>query len=133
MVTTPVNKQGQEQLCSGTSVPILFSRRFTMRRGWEVEYSDGRKIKESDMDWRKIPRDGIARVTLHYDGRSWFIKDKAAYLQKKRASMVPGQSDTFRVESRSIGYYDVVDGENVKVWYTVDEATGRMNMEVQKI
>jgi len=33
----------------------------------------------------------------------------------------------FIVESRSIGYYE----GNKKVWYTVDEWTGRMEMKVE--
>jgi len=102
-----------------------------MHRGWEVEYVDGRVINEEQMDWKKLPKQGIVRLTLRYDGREWNINNKTAYLQKKRASMVPGVVNSFQVESRSIGYYDVVDGKACKIWYTIDELTGRMNMEVQ--
>lgn len=104
-----------------------------MRRGWEVEYSDGTTIKESQMDWKKLPKMNIIRLTLHYDGRQWDIHNKVAYVQKKRASMVPGQAHTFQVESRSIGYYDEQNGQPIKVWYTVDEMSGRMNMTVENI
>lgn len=104
-----------------------------MKRGWEVEYSNGRKINEDQMNWRKLPKNDITRVTLHYDGRRWDVIGKVAYLQKKRGSMVPGMQDTFRIESRSIGYYDVIDGKNCKVWYTVEEATGRMHMNVEEV
>lgn len=99
-----------------------------MRRGWEVELADGRIMKESQVEWNKVPKNGIIRLTLHYDGRRWDIHDKEAYVQKKRGSMIPGMPDSFRIESRSIGYYE----GNKKVFYTVDEFTGRMNMEVKE-
>jgi hypothetical protein len=99
-----------------------------MRRGWEVELADGRIIRENQMHWNKVPKNGIIRLTLHYDGRRWDIHDKEAYVQKKRGSMVPGDAESFRVESRSIGYYE----GNKKVFYTVDEFTGKMQMEVKE-
>ncbi len=98
-------------------------------RGWEVEYSDGTTINEDQLDWKKIPKVGIVRLTLHYDGRRWDLQNKIAYVQKKRASVVPSVQNSFRIESRSIGYYE----GNEKVWYTVDEFTGQMKMEVKKI
>jgi hypothetical protein len=104
-----------------------------MRRGWEVEYVDGKIINENQMDWRALPREGMVRVSLHHDGRKWTISNKVAYLQKKRASMVPGIAKSFQIESRSIGYYDIVEGKNCKIWYTVDEMTGKMTMEVQQV
>lgn len=104
-----------------------------MRRGWEVEYADGKVIKEVQMEWKKIPKTDIVRVTLHYDGRQWDLNNKIAYDQKKRASVVPGIPDSFQVESRSVGYYDVVNGKTVKIWYTVNEFTGKMTMEVQNL
>jgi hypothetical protein len=104
-----------------------------MRRGWEVEYSDGRVIKEVQMEWKKIPKVDMVRATLHYDGRQWDLSNKLAYDQKKRGSCVPGVPDSFQVEARSIGYYDIVDEKNVKVWYTVNEWTGKMTMEVQNL
>ena len=85
------------------------------------------------MEWKKAPKVGIVRVTLHYDGRQWILDNKLAYDQKKRASVIPGIQESFQVESRSIGYYDVVKGDTVKVWYTVDEFTGKMTMEVKKL
>jgi len=100
-----------------------------MRRGWEIELVDGSTINEDQMDWRKAPKNNIIRLTLHYDGRRWDIHDKIAYLQKKRGSVIPGMDDSFRIESRSIGYYE----ETQKVWYTVDEHTGKMNMIVEDI
>jgi len=100
-----------------------------MRRGWEVEYSDGTTIKENQMDWKNIPKIGIIRLTLHYDGRRWDIHNKIAYVQKKRGSAIPGDPTSFRIESRSIGYYE----GNKKIWYTVDEFTGRMKMEVFEV
>lgn len=98
-------------------------------RGWEVEFFDGTVIDESQEDWKKIPKVGIKRLTLHYDGRDWTISDKAVYFQKKNASVIPGIPNSFQIESRSIGYYE---GTN-KVMYTVDEHTGRMKMEVKEI
>jgi hypothetical protein len=100
-----------------------------MRRGWSVEYVDGTEINENQMEWSKIPKVGIVRLTLNHDGKQWNIHDKLAYVQKKRASMVPGVQESFVIESRSIGYYD----DNHKVWYTVDEFTGQMKMEVTDI
>ena len=98
-------------------------------RGWAVEYDDGTIIKENQMEWKEIPKINMKRLTLHYDGRRWDIVDKLAYVQKKRASMIPGVQESFQVESRSIGYYE----ENQKIWYTVEEATGKMTMEVTAI
>lgn len=100
-----------------------------IRRGWEVEYSDGTIINENQMDWKKIPKVGIVRATLHYDGRRWDVHNKVAYVQKKRASMIPGVQESFVIESRSIGYYE----GNKKIWYTVNEFTGQMNMEVKEL
>jgi hypothetical protein len=104
-----------------------------MRRGWEVHYEDGVVIKEIQQSWKSIPKNGIVRLILHYDGRSWYFEDKLAYDQKKRGSMIPGIPESFQVESRSIGYYDEIDGKPVKVWYTVNEFTGKMTMEVQDL
>ena len=78
------------------------------------------------MHWNKVPRNRIIRLTLRYDGREWNILNKDNYIQKKRGSMEPFDTHTFRVESRSIGYYD----DNAKVWYTVNENTGKMHMEL---
>lgn len=100
-----------------------------MRRGWEAEYKNGIVIKETEMEWIKIPKVDMIRLTLRYDGKQWDIHNKPAYVQKKRASMVPGVAESFVVESRSIGYYE----GNQKVWYTVDEFTGQMKMEVVDI
>ena len=100
-----------------------------MRRGWEVEYSDGTKIREDQKDWKKITKNNIVRITLHYDGRRWDIHNKKAYTQKKQASVIPGIPESFVVESRSIGYYE----GNQKIWYTVNENTGAMKMEVINI
>ncbi len=98
-------------------------------RGWCVEYADGKEIYEGQTEWTKIPKIGIKRLTLHYDGREWNLIDKEVYYQKKHASVISGIPDSFRIESRSIGYYE---GNN-KVLYTVDERTGRMTMEVKSI
>lgn len=99
-----------------------------MRRYWELEYQDGTIITEEQQGWRKVPKTNIIRLTLHYDGRRWDLHNKAAYLQKKRGSVIPGVEDSFQIESRSIGYYE----GNQKIWFTVDEFTGQMKMEVEE-
>jgi hypothetical protein len=104
-----------------------------MKRGWEVQYLNGTVIKETQMDWKKVPKFGIVKLTLHYDGRQWDLCDKIAYDQKKRGSCVPGDQSSFQVEARSIGYYDTIKGKPVKIWYKVNEWTGKMTMEVQDI
>jgi len=101
-------------------------------RGWEVQYSDGTIINEEQMSWKSLSKVNIVRVSLKYDGRQWDILNKPAYLQKKRASMVPGVAESFRAESRSIGYYDEVDGKSCKVWYTVEEDTGKMTVNIEE-
>lgn len=95
-------------------------------RGWSVEYEDGTIIYEGQKEWKDIPKTGIVTLTLHFSGREWRIHNKNAYLQKKKGSMIPGVNESFTIESRSIGYYD----GDYKVWYTVDEASGVMKMEV---
>jgi len=100
-----------------------------MRRGWVVKYEDGTVIKENEMEWKKIPKAGIVKLSLLFDGKRWDLHGKPAYIQKKRASVVPGAAESFTIESRSIGYYE----GNKKVWYTVNEFTGQMKMEVQQI
>lgn len=99
------------------------------RRYWEVEYFDGRIITENQMEWKKIPKVDMKRLTLHFEGKRWDITDKQAYFQMKRASVVPNIPDSFQVESRSIGYYEGTQ----KVIYTVDEFTGTMKMYVKDI
>jgi len=98
-----------------------------MKRGWEVELEDRTVINENQLDWAKIPKNRIIRLTLRYDGREWNLENGGPYLQKKRGSMIPFIPESFQVESRSIGYYD----GNSKVWYTVKEATGKMRVEVE--
>ncbi len=99
------------------------------KRYWEVKYYDGTVINENQTDWKKIPKVGIKRLTLYYDGRQWDIVGRQVYFQKKCASVVPGIPDSFQVESRSIGYYE----DTSKVMYTVNEHTGIMKMEVKDI
>jgi hypothetical protein len=100
-----------------------------MKRGWEVELADGTIIREDQMDWNRVPSNKIVRLTLRFEGREWNITGKENYIQKKRASMIPFKPESFRVESRSIGYYD----NTGKVWYTVNENTGKVKVEVEDI
>jgi len=101
----------------------------SFRRGWEVTYKDGTVLREDQYSWKDVPKKNIDRLTLRYDGREWNIEGKEAYIQKKRGSIVPGFKESFTIESRSIGYYE----GNKKVWYTVDEFTGRMTMSVEEL
>ena len=98
-------------------------------RGWNVKYYDGTEIYEGEEEWKNIPKIGIKRLTLHFDGRRWDIVGKQTYFQKKHASVIPYTPGSFRVETRSIGYYEDVS----KIMYTVDEYTGVMKIEVKDI
>jgi hypothetical protein len=97
-----------------------------MQRGWEVELSNGVVLRESELDWKKVPKNQIVRLSLFYDGRKWHLTGKEAYFVKYRGSVVPGIQDSFRIERRTIGFYE---GAN-KICYHVDEATGKFNIEV---
>ena len=97
-----------------------------MQRGWEVEYKDGTVINEDQMEWNKLPnRKEIIRLSLKWDGRQWDLRNKEAYAQKKRGMAVPGHPNTYLI-ARYIGYYE----GNKKVFYKVDEATGKMTIEI---
>lgn len=97
-----------------------------MKRGWEVELTNGVVLQEGEIDWRKVPKRQISRLTLFYDGRRWDLMGKEAYFIKTRASVVPGISESYRIERRTIGYYQ---GAN-KICYHVEEGSGRFSMEV---
>lgn len=97
-----------------------------MKKGWEVELSNGVILRESDLEWRKVPKNQIVRLSLFYGDRRWDLKDKEAYFVKYRASVVPGIQNSLRMERRTIGYYE---GSN-KICYHVEEATGKFSMEV---
>lgn len=97
-----------------------------MKRGWEVELFNKVVLREGELDWKKVPKNQIARLSLFYDGRIWNLSGKEAYFVKYRASMVPGIQDSFRVERRTIGWYEGAK----KICYHVEEATGKFSMEV---
>jgi len=97
-----------------------------MKRYWEVELNDGTIIYEGQMEWKEVPKRAIQRLTLFYDGRRWDLTNKEAYFIKYRASMVPGVKESFRLERRTIGFYE---GAN-KICYHVDENTGKFDLEV---
>lgn len=99
------------------------------KRYWEVEYYDGTVINENQMEWKKIPKVNIKRLTLHFDGRQWDLIGKQVYFQKKRASVIPNIPNSFQIQSRTVGYYE----DTHKVFYTVDENTGEMKMTVKDI
>lgn len=97
-----------------------------LRRGWEVELRNGTIIQEGQAEWREVPKRDITRLSLFFDGRVWNLTGKEAYFVKYRASMVPGVKESFRIEKRTIGFYQ---GSN-KICYTVDEGTGKFEMTV---
>jgi len=97
-----------------------------MRNGWEVELSNGVILRESDLDWRKVPKNQIVRLSLFYGGRHWDLAGKEAYFVKYRASVVPGIADSLRIERRTIGFYEGAK----KICYHVEESTGKFSMEV---
>jgi hypothetical protein len=96
------------------------------RRYWEVELKDGTIMQEGQVEWKAVPKKAIIRLSLFYDQRSWHLTGKESYFIKTRASMIPGVKESFRVERRTIGFYE---GAN-KVCYHVEEDTGRFYMEV---
>lgn len=96
-------------------------------RGWQVELKDGTIINENQMPWKKVPKKNIIRLSLLYDGRKWDLKNKQAYFIRTQASMVPGIQESYRVEKRTVGYYEGAS----KIFYTVDEFTGHFNMRVE--
>lgn len=97
------------------------------RRGWEVQLKDGIVLNENQTTWKEIPKNQITRLTLHYDGRRWDLEDKQAYFVQNRASVVPGFSESFQIEQRTVGFYEGA----TKIYYTVDEFTGRFNMRAE--
>jgi len=102
-------------------------RGYSMQRGWEVTLKDGTVLTEESTDWKNVPKSQIETLSLLYDGRRWDIAGKEAYIVKNTASMIPGIKVSFRVETRSIGYYE----GGSKVFYNIDEATGRFKMYVE--
>jgi len=96
------------------------------RRNWEVELKDGTILIEGQVEWKEVPKRAIQRLSLLYDGRRWDLTDKEAYGVKTRASMVPGIRDSFRIERRTIFYYEGA----TKVCYHVHEDTGKFELEV---
>jgi len=97
-----------------------------MKRYWEVELKDGTVLREGQVEWKEVPKRAITRLSLFFDGRRWDLIDKEAYFVKYRASMVPGIKESFRLERRTIGFYE---GAN-KICYHIDELTGKFSMEV---
>jgi len=95
-------------------------------RGWQVELANGTVMSEGQVEWKKVPKKNIIRLTLFYDQRRWDLTGKEAYFIKNRASVVPGVQGSFRVESRTIGFYEGAK----KVCYHVEESTGKFSMEV---
>ena len=96
-----------------------------MRRGWIVGLYDGTQLWECDVDWHDVPKNQIKTLTLLFEGRKWTLENKQAYIQKKRASIAPGELELL-IEQRIIGYYE----GGSKIEYVVDEYTGNMVMRV---
>lgn len=99
-----------------------------MRRGWEVLLDDGTIMQETKYEWKEVPKNKIVTLSLVYDGRRWEVSGKEAYFVLNRASMIPGIKESFRVEKRTIGYYE----GNSKVLYTIDELTGKFSISVKE-
>ena len=97
-----------------------------MTRGWLVELDDGKILSEENTEWKEVPKVKIKKLSLLFDGRRWDLFDKQAYFIRTSASMVPGVQESFRVEKRTIGYYEGAE----KVSYTVNEATGEFKMSI---
>ena len=97
-----------------------------MRRGWQVELNDGTILNEESTSWKEVPKIRIKKLSLLYDGRRWDLSDKQAYFIKNRLSMVPGIAASIRIERRCVGYYEGA----TKVYYLVEEPTGKFHMEV---
>jgi len=96
-------------------------------RGWEVQLKNKTIIREGQMEWSKVPKKQIIRLSLFFDqNRHWDLTGKEAYFIKNRASVVPGVSESFRIERRTIGWYEGAK----KICYNVDENTGKFTMEV---
>lgn len=96
-------------------------------RGWEVQLQDNTVLREGQVEWREVPKKYIIRLSLIYDqNRKWDLSGKEAYFVKNRASMVPGIKESFRIERRTIGFYE----GSKKICYNVDEHTGKFSMEV---
>jgi len=97
-----------------------------MYRGWEVLLDDNTVIREDDMDWKKVPKNKIVKLSLIYDTKRWDIENKESYFIKYRASVVPGNNHSFQIEKRVVGWYE---GKN-KLAYVVDELSGNCKLEV---
>ena len=97
-----------------------------MNRYWEVQLKDGTVLREGKTEWKEVPKRDIIRLTLFFDQRRWDLTGKESYFVKYRASVVPGVPESFRIERRSIGFYEGAK----KVCYHVEEATGKFSMEV---
>lgn len=107
-----------------------------MPKGWVVHYHDGTIITEYDRDgnqrdWRSVPKTGIKSLSLKWHNKHWSIFGKSIYLQKKRGSIIPlsGIEQEPTVEYRYIGYWE---GNN-KVFYRVEEETGKMSIVVENM
>ena len=105
---------------------LLEMNELNTSRYWQVELKDGTIMREGDIEWKKVPKRAIVTLSLLYDGRRWDLTGKEAYGVKTRASMIPGIRESFRIERRTILYYE---GSN-KICYHVDEGTGKFWMEV---
>ena len=97
-----------------------------MYRGWEVLLDDGTYIREGDAEWKDVPKNEIKKLSLLYDSRKWDLSGKQSYFVRTSASMVPGIVESLVIEKRCIGYYEGAK----KVYYIINEFTGKFHMEV---
>jgi hypothetical protein len=97
--------------------------------GWELELKSGKIMREGKVEWKEVPKRDITRLSLfHYGGKRWDLSGKQAYFVRNTVSVIPGISDSVRIEKRCIGYYE----GNKKVCYIVDEFTGRLDIKVEE-
>jgi hypothetical protein len=95
--------------------------------GWEVQLNSGKILREGQIEWIKVPKKGIVRLSLyHYGGKRWDLTDREAYGIRTRASVIPGAPNSFQIERRTIFYYE----GSKKICYCVDEHTGKFTLEV---
>lgn len=108
-------------------------REITMPKGWIVQYKDGSVICEDDMAWKKLPnKRDIRRVILKWEDRIWSLDDKEHYTVPTKRGFINVNSGNIsgpQIDSRAIGYYDLEDKS--RVYLRVDEATGKMEYEIE--
>ena len=106
-------------------------REIVMLHGWAVQFKDGSVVCEDDMSWGSLPdKKNIRRMVLKWGDRLWSFDDKDYYTVPTTRGYIDislGGFSSQKVDSRTIGYYDVE--EKCKVVLRVDESTGKATYE----